>query len=158
MKNQISKLLPVIIIISLATMVGCGGQESGSNSETEDSANGTELTDFQLEHGIGPVTEPIKLEDIDPALAEKGAQLFETKCSACHKMDSRYVGPPLGGITDTRTPAFIMNMILNPEEMVDKHPIGQALLQEYMTPMANQNLSREEARAIVAYLASDMAE
>jgi hypothetical protein len=61
----------------------------------------------------------------------------------------------MAGITDVRTPAYIMNMILNPVEMIEKHPIPQGLLGEYYTRMANQNLSREEARAVVEYLAAE---
>jgi hypothetical protein len=45
-----------------------------------------------------------------------------------------------------------MNMILNPEEMVQKDPIAKQLLVEYNgAPMANQNLTEDEARAILEY-------
>ena len=46
-----------------------------------------------------------------------------------------------------------MNMILNPDGMLKEDPIAQALLKEYNnTPMLNQNLSEEEARAVAEYL------
>ena len=48
-------------------------------------------------------------------MAEKGQELFTQKCSACHKMGERYVGPPLGGVVARRGPTFVMNMALNPE-------------------------------------------
>jgi cytochrome c1 len=70
----------------------------------------------------------------------------------CHKMDTLYVGPALGEVTARRTPAYIMNMILNPQEMVERHPIAKQLLAERMTFMANQNLTVDEARAVVEYL------
>lgn len=109
-----------------------------------------------MKHGIGPVQEPVELNDkLNEKLINKGEKIFELKCSACHKLDSRYVGPPLGGITNTRTPAYLMNMMLNPLEMIQKHPIPKALLGEYATRMTDQNLSREEARAVVEYLASE---
>ncbi len=45
-----------------------------------------------------------------------------------------------------------MNMILNPEEMVQKDPDAKALLIEYNgSPMANQSLTEEEARNILEY-------
>jgi len=44
-----------------------------------------------------------------------------------------------------------MNMILNPDEMVQKDPIAKALLAEYLSPMANQNLTEEQARAVLEY-------
>jgi hypothetical protein len=53
---------------------------------------------------------------------------------------------------DRRNPAWIMNMILNPEEMTLKDPIARELFIEYNSaPMANQSLTEEEARAILEY-------
>ena len=42
-------------------------------------------------------------------------------------------------------------MIMNPEEMVEKDPAAKALLAEYLAPMANQNITEEEARAILEF-------
>jgi hypothetical protein len=45
-----------------------------------------------------------------------------------------------------------MNMILNPDQMVKEDPLAKKLLMEYNgSPMANQNLTEEEARAVVEY-------
>jgi hypothetical protein len=67
-------------------------------------------------------------------------------------MDERYVGPPLGGVVEERGPEYVMNMILAPEKMLQVDETAQALLAEYAVPMTNQNLSHEEARAILEYL------
>jgi hypothetical protein len=37
-------------------------------------------------------------------------------------------------------------------EMVERHPIGKQLLAEHMTFMANQNLTQDDARAVLEYL------
>lgn len=148
-----------LILVAAILLIGCGGQgadKDNTDQDTSTSSNSSELTDFELTNGIGPVSEEITIEEVDPELAQKGAEIFETKCSACHKMGDRYVGPPLGGILNTRTPTFVMNMILNPEEMIDEHPLVQELFKEYLTPMPNQQLSREDARAVVEYFASEM--
>ena len=50
------------------------------------------------------------------------------------------------------TPEFVMNMILNPQEMVERHPVAKQMLAERMTFMANQNLTLDEARAVLEYL------
>jgi hypothetical protein len=42
-------------------------------------------------------------------------------------------------------------MILNPIEMEEKHPVVKKLLAEYMTQMTNQNLSFDDARAVLEY-------
>lgn len=147
--RQWTGLLAILVLL----LAGCGGQNADSNSSgsaNADNENG--LSKFEMENGIGPVTEEIKLPDsIDEELAEKGEDIFETKCSACHKMDERYVGPAQRDLLDTRSPEYVMNMILNPAEMVKKHPEAKKMLAEFMTPMPNQNVSREEARAILEY-------
>lgn len=141
---------PLVVTLALL-FAGCGGQNSGEATSSSSESNKSGLTAFQQENGIGPVTAEIDLGEIDQALARKGESLFETKCSACHKMDDRYVGPALRDVLDQRTPEYAMNMILNPAEMVKKHPEAKKLLAEFMTPMPNQNLSQEEARSIVEY-------
>jgi putative heme-binding domain-containing protein len=85
-------------------------------------------------------------------MAEQGEKVFQQKCGACHKMGEKYVGPALGEVTRRRTPAYIMNMILNPQEMVERHPVAKQLLAEHMTFMPNQGLTRDEARQVVDYL------
>jgi len=50
-------------------------------------------------------------DDETEEMAEEGKTLFDAKCAACHKMDERYVGPALGGVTERRSPAYLMNMI-----------------------------------------------
>ena len=136
-----------------ALVIGCGGERGESEAEKEP-GEGEEhqLSAFELENGIGPVKEVITLGPLDKKLADSGKQVFELKCSMCHKMDTTYVGPSLGEVTTRRTPAFIMNMILNPQEMVERHPVAKQLLAERMTFMANQNLTVPEARAILEYL------
>lgn len=142
---------PVARLLTLCftlTLWACGGSEQAPTAKP---AGPAELTAAELENGIGPVKE-ISLGALDDALAAQGATLFKTKCSACHKMDQRYVGPALGDVTQRRTPAFIMNMILNPEEMTKRHPVARQLLAEYAAPMAKQNLTEAEARAVLEYL------
>ncbi|MBI3629903.1 MAG: c-type cytochrome [Candidatus Rokubacteria bacterium] len=98
--------------------------------------------------GVGPVKQ-VKLGPIDPARVERGKQVFEQKCTACHKFEERYVGPALGGVTGRRSPEWIMNMILNPQGMLEKDPTAKDLLAEYFTPMTFQNVTEADARAIL---------
>ncbi|MCI0433556.1 MAG: cytochrome c [Gemmatimonadetes bacterium] len=153
----------VVFACALWTWGACGGGEaSGQNGEAHgddhgearDEAHGEgSLSAAQLERGIGPI-DRLDLGPIDAALAEQGAQVFNLKCSACHKLTDRYVGPPLGEVLDRRTPEFVMNMMLNPAEMVEKHPVVRELLAQYMTPMPFQNMTRDEARAVLEHLRS----
>ncbi len=152
-------LLGAVSAIALFT-VACGdsgkaapaGAAAGASAAPAAAAAGGELTPFQLQHGIGPLTEELTVGPVDQALAAQGQKSFETKCAACHKMGEKYVGPPLGGVVDKMGPTFVMNMILNPEGMYTKHPEVKKLLGEYMTQMPNQQLSQDEARAVLEYL------
>lgn len=101
--------------------------------------------------GIGPV-DKVELGEIDMALVEKGKQIYDMKCIACHKFDSKLVGPPLQGITKRRKPEWIMNMILNPEQMTKEDPTAKQLFAEYLTQMTFQDVTQDEARAILEYL------
>jgi mono/diheme cytochrome c family protein len=135
----------------LVALQACGGGKTEQAPEAAPAADGG-LTAFQLENGIGPVTEAVVLGPVDPALAGQGKQLFEGKCAACHKMGERYVGPALGEVTTRRTPAYILNMVLNPEGMYTRHPVARQLLAEHMTQMPNLALSQDEARQVLEYL------
>jgi cytochrome c len=104
----------------------------------------------ELSKGLGPIKE-LKLETINLDLATSGKKVFESKCSACHKIAERYAGPALKDVTKRRAPEWIMNMILNPGEMVEKDPTAQELLSEYLVKMTFQNVSQEETRSILEY-------
>jgi len=57
------------------------------------------------------------------------------------------------GIYERRHPAWVLNIMLNPTQMLQEDPIAKALLKEYNNVlMLNQNLSQEEARALAEYL------
>ena len=148
MKTLLKTLFIVLIAISFTA---CSSGDEDRPSQTTQPSE-PEFTAFELEHGIGPVTEVVELGELNAELVAKGKDIFLMKCDACHNMDSRMVGPPLGDVLENRSAAFVMNFILNPSGMARQHPEGKKLLAEYMTPMPFQNVSKDEARAIVEYL------
>lgn len=154
MMNKKIRQVVAWTITALVLFTGCGGSSENSDVQPSNPKDTGGLTEFELKHGIGPVNEVVTIREIDMEKVEKGKELFKTKCSACHRIGERYVGPDLGSVLEKRTPAYVMNMILNPDGMVKKHPEARKMLQEFLSPMPNQNLEREEARAIVEYLAS----
>ena len=110
--------------------------------------------DFFLKNGYGPIKQELTVDPINEKLAVSGEKIFNKPCFRCHRLDERFTGPPLGGVTAFRSPAFIMNMILNPEENIRRHAGVQALQKQYYTIMTNQDLSIDEARAVLEYLRS----
>lgn len=142
-------------ILAIVLLAACGGSKESKTSQntettTQVSSAQTEEVDPMKNKGIGPIKEVKLTETIDETLVKKGEEIFKTKCSACHKLDEKYVGPPMRGITKRRTPEWIMNMMVNTQEMLQKDPIAKKLLQEYMTQMSVQ-VSEEEARAVLEY-------
>ena len=129
LKTALKISIPVIILITLF-LNGC----SSKNEEL----------------GIGPVKE-VKLGEIDKQLVDKGKQIFRTKCLSCHRFDSRLVGPPLRGITQRRKPEWIMNMILNPQQMTQENKAAKELFAQYLIQMTFQDVSQDDARAILEY-------
>lgn len=146
--------------------MNCGGKEEkkkeGFSYEKKETTTKTEVKkDESLppskqidlsNKGIGPI-KSLKLDDkIDQEMVAHGAEVFKKLCTACHRVDKKFIGPSPAGIMERRTPEWVMNMILNPVEMTQKDPLAKALLIEFNgAPMANQNLSEEDSRAILEY-------
>ncbi len=102
--------------------------------------------------GIGPVKELKLPETIDPDMAAQGKKLFSTMCISCHLADKKLVGPAPKGILERRSPEWVMNMILNPTEMLAKDEFAKKLLAEFNgVPMVNERITEEEARAMLEY-------
>ena len=146
------------LLLVTALVVGCGGGDdappaSGDSGAPAAAPAAEPLSAIELEQGIGPIRD-LALGPVDENLAETGQQAFVIKCSACHKLEERYVAPMLGDVLERRRPEFVMNMILNATEMVERHPEVQTLLGEYFTPMPVQVTDEDEARAILEYLRS----
>ena len=142
------KIIRILSLGLLATIVltSCGGDK-----ETEKSKEKIVEIDPMKDKGIGPITHVDISNEIDNNMAERGQELFKSMCSACHKIDQRVIGPALAGVTKKRTPEWIMNMIMNPNQMVKENAQARKLLAEYISPMANQNLTEEETRFVLEY-------
>jgi cytochrome c len=150
------KFLTIVAIAAL--IASCSGdkpkaEEKAPVKKEVKAETKTEVStvDYTSDKGVGPITS-LELGELDTALAGKGKAAFKSSgCTACHKISKRFVGPALKGVTQRRSPEWIMNMILDPEGMVANNEAAKQLLAEYSAPMANQNVSEEDARAILEY-------
>ena len=161
--KTMSKLISLVLI---GLLFSCGGKEEkkkeGFSYEKKPTTQTTtapkeanvpaskriDLTD----KGVGPITSVDLPAEIDQAMVTQGKGIYNKMCTACHRPNKKFIGPAQAGVLDRRTPEWIMNMILNPEEMIQKDPLAKDLLTEFNgAPMANQNLTQEEARAVLEY-------
>ena len=102
--------------------------------------------------GVGKIKKLELNPTIDLAMAERGAALFKTNCTACHKTNKRFIGPNPTGILERRSPEWVMNMILDPKLMTEEDQCAKDLLVEFNgAAMANQNLTEAQSRDILEY-------
>ncbi len=152
MKTATQPIKLVLLLAISLIVIACGRSAEDKAKLDKIRANVESSTDPMQNKGIGPVKSITLADEIDQEMATEGKVLFEASCTACHKIEKRFIGPSPQGIMSRRSPEWIMNMILNPEEMVAKDPIAKQLLIDYNgAPMANQNLTEDEARKILEY-------
>ncbi len=140
-----------IMFLSMA----CGSEHSNTVPKAHKSSNTFDSkVPVVLENkGVGPI-ESISIPDtINRSMARMGNDLFNKKCSMCHKTSQKYIGPSLFGVTKRRSPEWIMNMIMVPNLMVQKDSIAKMLLLEYNgAPMAQLGINESDARSLLEYL------
>jgi mono/diheme cytochrome c family protein len=153
MNIKLSLFKQITLVAFFGVGLSCSSDNRGSQENTTTTTTAPQQTEqASPESGVGPFQNVQLNSELDMALVEKGRELFEGRCIACHQFENRYVGPPLGGVTERRNPNWVMNMIINPTEMLQQDPIAKELLAEYMTPMVNMNVNEEDTRAIFEYL------
>src|SRR6185437_13253691 len=142
----------------------CGGSgDKEADKSTEPAATETAAGDASSAEAANPTYDPnrgegkfhdVQLSDkLDADMAAKGEKIAELKCQSCHKMtDERLVGPGWHGVTTRHKPEWIMNFMTNTDEMIDKDPKAQAMLEICMVRMPNQNLSDDDARDILEFM------
>jgi mono/diheme cytochrome c family protein len=93
------------------------------------------------------------IQGVDPKVA-LGKKLFQTNCAACHKLDKKLIGPPLGNMADKRSNEWLKSWIKDNNALRasgDQDAID--IFNEYngmpMTPFPQ--LSDEDIDAIIAY-------
>lgn len=166
--NKMDKIGNSLIVLFMLLLLGCGGKkekkEDGFSIERKKTATekkvetpavnlvqASERVDLTSK-GVGPIDAVTLDAEIDQAMAAQGEEVFNQMCLACHRVGKKFIGPAPNGILERRTPEWVMNMILNPEVMVKEDPLAKDLLVEFNgSPMANQNLTEDQARAVLEY-------
>jgi cytochrome c551/c552 len=134
---------------------------SGGKEQTETAANEPASENLMKdepkyaadEKGIGKFTNVEISPTLDKQMATDGMGIYDLKCASCHKLTKeKLVGPGWEGVTTRRKPEWIMNFSTNTDEMLDKDPEAQALLEICMVRMPNQNLSDDDARKVLEFM------
>ena len=160
-------LIKTLTVLFSALLLSCGGGEEKKEEtiklgqkpkvETKVETPVTEKTPasqrITLDNkGVGKIKNVTLNPTVDQAMVDRGAALFKTNCTACHKVGKRFIGPSPTGIMKRRSPEWIMNMILDPKLMAEEDQCAKDLLVEFNgAAMANQNLTEAQARDILEY-------
>ncbi len=143
-------VLPLLIALS-----ACGGADNkpAQNTASDPTATTeTKAATSDAEKGFGKFKD-VELGPLDDAKVAKGNKISDMKCASCHRMDDKkLVGPGWQGVTERRTPEWILNFITNVDENLDKDPQSMALLEECLVRMPNQNLTDDDAMNILEYM------
>lgn len=127
-------------------------KEEGT-SETPESMVPDEVNKNIDEKGVGKFTTVELTHPLNQDWVKEGEGVSNMKCISCHKLtDEKLVGPGWKGVTTRRKPEWIMNFVTNTEEMIDKSPEAQKMLEVCLTRMPNQNLSDHDARVVLEFL------
>lgn len=161
--------LKLLILFFAFALMSCGGKEEkkddnikiGGKKEIKEAPVTSEGASDEVpaseritldNKGVGEVKDLPLDDDINQEMVARGAELFKTNCTACHKVDKRFIGPSPAGIMKRRSPEWIMNMILDPQLMVEQDRCAKDLLVEFNgAAMANQSITFDEARDILEY-------
>jgi len=159
------KFLTLIAVVSLFSLTSCGGgkktdkpAETSAKQEVKKEEPKVSSTKIDLtaptmnNQGVGKYKDIKVADKVDETMAAKGKEMYKNKCTACHKFKKRYIGPALKGVTQRRSAAWIMNMVTNAKEMLEKDPVAKALITEYHAPMAQQDMNDDEVKALYEYL------
>ena len=144
------------ICITLA-MISCGGDEKKEEKKEIKIGGKKEKTEKKISdnQGIGPIKDFAFAATIDKELATEGEGIFKAKCTACHMPTTKLIGPAVKDIYDRRNPTWVMNLLLNPEQMLNEDPDAKALLAAFNNVrMLDQKLTQEEAIALSEYMRS----
>ncbi|MBC7902372.1 MAG: cytochrome c [Gemmatimonadaceae bacterium] len=153
-----SIIITAILFTGILFVIACGNENSGKESTDqkadapkEDASAQTEVHGTQIKEGDVKLGNPL-----DKKMIAEGQATYDMKCQSCHKLtDEKVVGPGWKDVTKRRTPVWIMNMITNVEMMLETDPEAQKLLEQCLVRMPNQNISTENARALVEFMRSN---
>ena len=135
--KPIEGFIPVIYIIFLSLVFfSCSLEEK---KDINSSGNNTQLS---------------AVRDDQESMIVKGRFLYTKKCLECHDLDIKLKGPALRDITKRRKAEWILNMVLNTDEMLKKDPEAKILFKKHVVKMVVKDIDEEQAKSVLEYLRS----
>jgi mono/diheme cytochrome c family protein len=150
------KIISLAIVFSAVFFTAaCNSGDKGNDSAANSSENNTSAAtnDQNNPKGVGPHQNVQLTHPLDEKMVAEGQNVYNVKCASCHKTtDEKLVGPGWKGVTNRRTPEWIMNFVTNTEEMLEKDTAAQNMLEVCLVKMPNQNLAENDARSVLEFM------
>lgn len=144
-----------LMLFSLVVITSCnsGNEKDKESTTTETTTGESASSESSNPKGIGPHQNVQLTHPLDEKMVTDGKNVYDVKCQSCHKLtDEKLVGPGWKGVTDRRTPEWIMNFVTNVEEMLAKDTAAQNMLEVCLVKMPNQGLTEADARSVLEYM------
>ncbi|MBI2966198.1 MAG: cytochrome c [Bacteroidetes bacterium] len=139
--------------ITCLFFAGCSG--TGGNEPVNDST----VTDGSYMDEISASYE--RFGPVDNVLFEKGRELFTHRCTRCHSLDVKVVGPALRGVTKRRSSGWIENKLMSIQILMRLDSTGNfvcskdtQVVENHVSDTLNQPpvTTQEERRALIEFL------
>ncbi len=148
----------ITVVCLSCFLLSCGGgdeKKEGKNDIKIGTKNEKKQIKISDNQGIGPIKDFAFEPNINQELVKEGEAIFKAKCTACHMATKKLIGPAIKGTYDRRNPTWVMNLLLNPDQMLNEDPDAKALLAAFNNVrMLDQKLSKEQAIALSEYMRS----
>jgi len=147
-------LLCSIALSGLIIFQACNsGTNSSDKTASDSNASSNNSSVSTNPKGIGKYQNVQLTHPLDEKMVVAGKNIYDVKCASCHKTTGeKLVGPGWKGVTDRRTPEWIMNFVTNTDEMIEKDTAAQKLLEVCLVKMPNQSLAEADARSVLEFM------
>lgn len=156
---QPRSLIVIFFIATAIYLIACNSSSDNKSSGGTTPDNSAAKTDTATsatasgnEKGVGKFQHVDLTHPLDQKMITAGKNVYDVKCASCHKLtDEKLVGPGWKEVTKRRTPEWIMNFVTNTDEMLQKDVAAKNLYEVCLVKMPNQNLSDDDARAVLEF-------
>jgi hypothetical protein len=128
------KLKNILLFIVIITFFGCTDTSVSNNP-----------------YGVGPISK-LELTTISDSLMQRGQKLFKDECSQCHTMEFKNSGPDISDILAIRKPEWLVNFLLNKEEMLQRDSLAIGTRLKYEENCGAKIEDKNKALEILEYL------
>lgn len=150
------KFSTCLVLLATALIISCSSNNSTKPAEETKPSAGKDtvvISQGSNAKGVGRFKDVVLTHPLDAGMIAQAEAIYNAKCFACHKLTTeKLVGPGWKGVTDRRSPEWIMNFITNTQVMLDKDLVAQSELVTCVVRMPNQDLSDQQARMMLEFM------